>query len=251
MRSSRFGVSGVVNIDLTPEFAAKLSAALGAALPKGSYVAINRDAHRSARMLKRALVSGLPGTGINVWDLTSVAIPVLRHFVRQRKDTSAGIHVRLSPFDQRVVDIRIIDSQGLNQSSSATRDRTQLLPRGLPAGLLERDRVDRLCARTDRHVYRGFHAPRGRAADPRVRLQAGDRLFAWIGCRHAGGRPHPDGRRCRAAQCTHGREQARHAASGVQGQPGARGQDCHGARGQPWRAVGRRRREDFPRGREG
>ncbi|MFN8465299.1 MAG: sugar phosphate nucleotidyltransferase [Caldilineaceae bacterium] len=118
---SRFGVSGVVNIDLTPEFAAKLSAALGAALPKGSYVAINRDGHRSARMLKRALVSGLPGTGINVWDMESVAIPVLRHFVRQRKDTSAGIHVRLSPFDQRVVDIRIIDSQGLNQSSSAER----------------------------------------------------------------------------------------------------------------------------------
>jgi mannose-1-phosphate guanylyltransferase/phosphomannomutase len=118
---SRFGVSGVVNVDLTPEFAAKLSAALGATLPKGSYVAINRDVHRSARMLKRALVSGLPGTGINVWDLGTVAIPVVRHFVRQRKDTSAGIHVRLSPFDQRVVDIRIIDSQGLNQSNAAER----------------------------------------------------------------------------------------------------------------------------------
>ncbi len=118
---SRFGVSGVVNIDLTPEFAAKLSAALGATLPKGSFVAINRDTHRSSRMLKRALVSGLPGTGVNVWDLGSVAIPVLRHFVRQRKDTSSGIHVRLSPFDQRVVDIRIIDGQGLNQSGSSER----------------------------------------------------------------------------------------------------------------------------------
>jgi mannose-1-phosphate guanylyltransferase/phosphomannomutase len=93
---------------------------LGATLPKGSYVAINRDAHRSSKMLKRAL-SGLPGTGVNVWDLGNVAIPVLRHYVRQRKDSSAGIHVRLSPFDQRVVDIRIIDSQGLNQSNSAER----------------------------------------------------------------------------------------------------------------------------------
>ena len=118
---SRFGVSGVVNIDLTPEFAAKLSAALGATLPKGSFVAMNRDTHRSSRMLKRALVSGLPGTGVNVWDLGSVAIPVLRHYVRQRKDSSAGIHVRLSPFDQRVVDIRIIDGQGLNQSGSSER----------------------------------------------------------------------------------------------------------------------------------
>jgi mannose-1-phosphate guanylyltransferase/phosphomannomutase len=117
----RFGVSGIVNIDLTPEFAAKLSAALGATLPKGCYVAINRDSHRSARMLKRALISGLPGTGINVWDLGTVAIPVLRHFVRQRKDTHAGIHVRLSPFDQRVVDIRIIDNQGLNLSATAER----------------------------------------------------------------------------------------------------------------------------------
>ncbi|MBW7883798.1 MAG: NTP transferase domain-containing protein [Caldilineaceae bacterium] len=118
---SRFGVSGVVNIDLTPEYAAKLSAALGATLPKGSYVAINRDAHRSSRMLKRALISGLPGTGIHVWDLGTVAIPVLRHFVRHNKDAAAGIHVRISPFDQRVVDIRIIDGQGLNQSTSAER----------------------------------------------------------------------------------------------------------------------------------
>lgn len=117
----RFGVSGVVNVELTPEFAAKLGAALGATLPKGSYVAINRDAHRSSRMLKRALISGLPGTGINVWDLGSVPIPVLRHFVRQRADTSAGLHVRLSPFDQRVVDIRMLDETGLNPSTASER----------------------------------------------------------------------------------------------------------------------------------
>jgi mannose-1-phosphate guanylyltransferase/phosphomannomutase len=118
---SRFGVSGVVNVDLSPEYAAKLSAAIGATLPKGSYVAINRDAHRSSRMLKRALVSGLPSTGINVWDLGNVAIPVARYFVRTHADVSAGIHVRLSPFDQRVVDIRIMNAQGMNQSTNDER----------------------------------------------------------------------------------------------------------------------------------
>lgn len=117
----RFGATGVVNVDLTPEFAAKLGAALGATLPKGSYVAINRDMHRSSRMLKRALVSGIPGTGINVWDLGTVATPVVRHFVRKQPNTSAGIHVRLSPFDQRVVDIRIIDRHGMNQNKNAER----------------------------------------------------------------------------------------------------------------------------------
>lgn len=118
---SRFGVSGVVNVDLTPEYAAKLSAALGAMLPKGSFVAMNRDVHRSSRMLKRAMISGLPSTGINVWDLGTVAIPVARYFIRTHSDTSAGVHVRISPFDQRVVDIRIMNGQGMNQTSADER----------------------------------------------------------------------------------------------------------------------------------
>src|SRR5690606_37859470 len=39
----RWGVSGLANVDLTPEFAAKLGAAYGAMLPKGSSVIVNRD----------------------------------------------------------------------------------------------------------------------------------------------------------------------------------------------------------------
>jgi len=72
----RYGVTGVVNIDLTPEFSAKLGAAFGATLPKGSIVTINRDVHRSPRMIKRAIVSGLPSSGVDVWDLRSQPIPV-------------------------------------------------------------------------------------------------------------------------------------------------------------------------------
>jgi mannose-1-phosphate guanylyltransferase/phosphomannomutase len=117
----RFGITGIVNVDLTPEFAAKTAAALGATLPKDTYVAINRDVHRASRMLKRALISGLPGTGLNVWDLGTVPTPVVRHFVRTDPTTSAGIHVRISPFDQRVVDIRFIDKNGMNQNKNAER----------------------------------------------------------------------------------------------------------------------------------
>lgn len=118
----RFGVTGVVNVDLTPELAAKLGAALGATLPPGSNVAINRDSHRSSRMLKRALISGIPGTGINVLDLGTVPIPVLRHFVRSNDDVKAGIHVRISPFDQRVVDIRLLNDEGTNLTTAEERE---------------------------------------------------------------------------------------------------------------------------------
>ncbi|MBV7327721.1 nucleotidyl transferase [Chloroflexi bacterium TSY] len=119
---NRFGISGVVNVDLTPEFAVKLGAALGATLERNRYVAINRDAHRSSRMLKRALISGMPGTGINVWDTEMVPIPVLRHFIRSQPNTAAGIHVRISPFDQRVVDMRFIDENGLNLKQATERE---------------------------------------------------------------------------------------------------------------------------------
>jgi mannose-1-phosphate guanylyltransferase/phosphomannomutase len=116
----RFGVTGVVNVDLTPEFAARMGAAFGATLPKGSTVTINRDPHRSPRMIKRAVISGLPSAGIHVQDLRSMPIPVARYFTKVT-DALGGVHVRLSPFDQRVVDIRFFDDQGRNLSKAAER----------------------------------------------------------------------------------------------------------------------------------
>lgn len=109
----RYGVTGVINIDLTPEFSAKLGAAFGATLPKRAIVTINRDTHRSPRMIKRAIISGLPSAGIDVWDLGSQPIPVARYYTKICQ-ASGGVHIRLSPYDQRVVDIRFIDNKGMN-----------------------------------------------------------------------------------------------------------------------------------------
>ena len=117
----RYGVTGVVNIDLTPEFSAKLGAAFGATLSKGSLVTINRDTYRSPRMIKRAIISGLPSAGINVWDLGNLPIPVARYYTKI-SGAAGGVHVRLSPFDQRVVDIRFMDHEGLNLSKKKERE---------------------------------------------------------------------------------------------------------------------------------
>ena len=117
----RFGVTGVVNVDLTPDFCARLGSAFGATLPKGAYVTINRDPHRSPRMLKRAIISGVPSSGVNVWDLGNVPVPVARYFTRVT-EAAGGVHVRLSPHDQRVVDIRFIDANGLNLSKERERN---------------------------------------------------------------------------------------------------------------------------------
>lgn len=116
----RYGITGLVNVDLTPEFAARLGAAIGATLPKGANVIINRDPHRSPRMIKRALIAGLPSAGINVLDIRTAPIPVARYFTRAVK-AAGGIHVRLSPYDPRTVDIRIFAPGGQNLTKAKER----------------------------------------------------------------------------------------------------------------------------------
>lgn len=116
----RWGVTGLVNIDLTPEFAAKLGAAYGAIFPRGSVVTMNRDAHRTPRMIKRAMISGLPSAGIDVLDIKTVPIPVARYITRT-SNAVGGVHIRLSPYDNRVVDIKFFDHRGLDIDRSVER----------------------------------------------------------------------------------------------------------------------------------
>ncbi|MDM8520142.1 sugar phosphate nucleotidyltransferase [Anaerolineales bacterium HSG6] len=115
------GVRGMVNVDLTPEFSAKLGAAFGGTLPKGAIVTINRDIHRSSRMIKRAIISGLPSAGVNVWDLESQPIPVARYYTGIC-EAVGGVHVCLSPVDQRVVDIHFMDSKGQDLGEKRRRN---------------------------------------------------------------------------------------------------------------------------------
>jgi mannose-1-phosphate guanylyltransferase/phosphomannomutase len=117
----RFGITGLVNVDITPEFAARLSAAFGATLPKNAHVIINRDVNRGARMIKRAMVSGLPSAGVSVHDVESVPIPVARYYAAT-SGAAGGVHVRISPFDQRTVDIRFFDQDGQNLSKAKERN---------------------------------------------------------------------------------------------------------------------------------
>ena len=117
---SRYGVTGLVNVDLTPEFAAKVGAAYGAILSKGSIVCLNRDSHRTSRMIKRGVNAGLPSAGINVHDINQVPMPVARYFIRNT-EAAGGVHVRVSPYDQRVIDIKIFDQYGMDINKATER----------------------------------------------------------------------------------------------------------------------------------
>ena len=106
-----YGISGLANIEITPEFATKVGAAYGAYLGKGKYVITSRDAHKASRMIKRTMISGLLSAGVKVGDLRTTPIPVVRY--EQGKEGEAGaIHVRISPRDPRMIDIKIFNEEG-------------------------------------------------------------------------------------------------------------------------------------------
>jgi len=105
------GITGLTNIEITPEFAAKLGAAYGAFLGQGAYVITSRDAHRASRLIKRAIISGLMSSGVRVGDLRMLPVPVLRYEMGKEGEAGA-VHVRQSPFDTRIMDIRIFDRDG-------------------------------------------------------------------------------------------------------------------------------------------
>jgi mannose-1-phosphate guanylyltransferase/phosphomannomutase len=116
----RFGVTGLVNIDLTPEFAAHLGASYASTLPQGSTVTMNRDQHRSSRMLKRALMGGIVSAGVHVADLSQAPLPIGRFHTR-RIGAAGGVHVRVSPFDVRVCDMKFFDRQALDMDKAQER----------------------------------------------------------------------------------------------------------------------------------
>lgn len=112
------GVSGLANIDITPEFAVKLGAAYGSTLKLGATVTVSRDQRAIARMVSRSLIAGLMSTGVNIQNLEATAIPLARTMVPRLQDVSGGIHVRLHPDRPDFILIEFFDQQGINTSKS-------------------------------------------------------------------------------------------------------------------------------------
>lgn len=113
-------VSGISNIEMNPEFGAKLGAAFGASVGVGKTVATSRDADPVSRMMNRALICGLISAGVNVVDLRTTSIPMLRHELRAGRE-AGGIHVRKSPYDKTMTDIIFFDANGIDLSISKTK----------------------------------------------------------------------------------------------------------------------------------
>lgn len=107
-----YGITGLSNIEITPEFASKLGVAFGSFLGKGAKIVVSRDTHRVSRMVKRAIMAGLTASGVDVYNLRICPSPVTRYMIRSL-GADAGITVRVPEIDPRSVSIHFYDSNGM------------------------------------------------------------------------------------------------------------------------------------------
>jgi mannose-1-phosphate guanylyltransferase/phosphomannomutase len=114
------GVTGEMNVGVTPQTAVRLGMAYGTTLKRGSIVVTGRDASRAARTMKRAIIAGLNASGVNCHDLELMPMPITRFTVKSRQATG-GISVRTSPRDPEVVEIRLFAEDGADITETVQR----------------------------------------------------------------------------------------------------------------------------------
>jgi mannose-1-phosphate guanylyltransferase / phosphomannomutase len=123
------GISGLVNVDLTPETAVRVAAALGTALKRGARVVASRESPDSCRMIKRAMLTGVNATGVDVADLRVLPAAVSRH-VLKTQSFDAGFHVGVSPTDAESVQIRFFEQPGIELTTATQNEIEKHFTRG-------------------------------------------------------------------------------------------------------------------------
>jgi mannose-1-phosphate guanylyltransferase / phosphomannomutase len=115
------GVSGLIDVDLTPEVAVRLAAALGTALKRGARVVASRESPRACRTIKRAMITGLNSAGVDVADLRVLPSSVSRHLLKTH-GYEAGFHVGVSQSDPETIQIRFFEQPGIQMTSGMEKE---------------------------------------------------------------------------------------------------------------------------------
>lgn len=109
------GLSGIINVDISPEFATRLGAAYGSTLKKSSKVVVSSTTSSSARMFKHAFISGILSVGVEVFNLSSLLTPISRHAI-SFLSVEGGIHIKIGDDNPNKLKVDFMDAKGASIS---------------------------------------------------------------------------------------------------------------------------------------
>ncbi len=151
------GVSGIVNLDITPEIVVRIAAAYAALLPKGSIVTVGRDHSLAARAMNRCLAGSLTAAGLDVRDLRIAPLPVVR--ADTARAAQGGVYLRTTLGVPESLDLLLLERSGSDLS------------------VPERQRLERILVRRDfRRAFPGeigdIHTPHRSLDEYAVQLRS-------------------------------------------------------------------------------
>ena len=105
------GIRGLVNEELTLEFALRISEAIGAFFKTGS-ILVGYDGRTSSAMLVSAVISGLISTGCNVYEAGLTPTPCLQYAIKNHK-MDGGVMITASHNPPEYNGIKVMGKDGV------------------------------------------------------------------------------------------------------------------------------------------
>ncbi|NHI91090.1 MAG: hypothetical protein EAX96_01220 [Candidatus Lokiarchaeota archaeon] len=115
-----FGITGIANIEITPEIATKIGAAIGTfyteRYKEKVKAIVGRDSRIISRLLKRALIAGLMSTGIQVYNLEIMPLPLIT-YATKIYDAHFGISIKVPYAEETSINIKVFDENEMDISN--------------------------------------------------------------------------------------------------------------------------------------
>jgi phosphomannomutase/phosphoglucomutase len=108
------GIRGTVNVEITPEMAAKAGSAIGTFFKKKNLL-VGHDARTSGELFSKAVISGLTATGCNVYFAGMAPTPALQLAIKNHK-RDGGVIITASHNPPQYNGIKVIWSDGIEIS---------------------------------------------------------------------------------------------------------------------------------------
>jgi len=106
-----WGITGIANIEISPEIAVKLGMALGSLVARRAKVAVACDASSSSNSVKYGIIAGLLSTGVDIVDLGIAPLPMLTLYAKV-KGFDLAVMVTTLAYDPSRVRIKVFSRAG-------------------------------------------------------------------------------------------------------------------------------------------
>jgi len=115
-----WGITGILNVDLTPEMLVKLGSAMGSVLREGDHLLAGCDATMAGCIGKQSIVLGALSAGVSVLDAGATPLPLISYGVRRLK-AKLGVYVNTIQGEYARVRVKVFDGEGKFVSKSMAR----------------------------------------------------------------------------------------------------------------------------------